>query len=389
MSEYDISELRKFVAPEFVFGAGAAMLAGQHASNLSIKKALVVTGPHLEDIGWPGKVVDSLQAGGVACVVYSGVTPNPRESEVMAGAEIYRREGCDAIVAVGGGSPMDCAKGIGIVCTNDRHILDFEGVDNVDHPGPPLLCIPTTAGTAADVSQFCIINDTERKVKIAIVSKTMVPDVALIDPMLTVTMGEKLTAYTGLDALTHAVEAYVSNASSAITDLNALEAVRLVHKHLLHAVENPKNIEARTGMMLASTYAGLAFSNAILGAVHAMAHSLGGFLDLPHGQCNAILLDHVVDYNFDAAPEKYRRLGNALGGSMPEGAPLDEIRDASLQAIRELKQAVGITDNLCQLGMSMDDLPVLAENALADACMLTNPKQPSASDVMGIYEEAC
>ncbi|MGL1863540.1 MAG: iron-containing alcohol dehydrogenase [Pseudodesulfovibrio sp.] len=389
MSEYDISELRKFVAPEFVFGAGAAMLAGQHAANLSIKKALVVTGPHLVDIGWPGKVVDSLRAAGVACVVYSGVTPNPRESEVMAGAEIYRREGCDAIVAVGGGSPMDCAKGIGIVCTNDRHILDFEGVDNVDHPGPPLLCIPTTAGTAADVSQFCIINDTERKVKIAIVSKTMVPDVALIDPMLTVTMGEKLTAYTGLDALTHAVEAYVSNASSAITDLNALEAVRLVRKHLLRAVESPKNVEARTGMMLASTYAGLAFSNAILGAVHAMAHSLGGFLDLPHGQCNAILLDHVVDYNFDAAPEKYRRLGNALGGSMPEGAPLDEIRDASLQAIRELKQAVGITDNLCQLGMSMDDLPVLAENALADACMLTNPKQPSASDVMGIYEEAC
>ncbi|MDC0335267.1 iron-containing alcohol dehydrogenase [Pseudodesulfovibrio sp.] len=389
MSDYDVSELRKFVAPEFVFGAGAALLAGQYAANLSIKKALVVTGPILESLGWPGKVVDSLKREGVASVLYSSVTPNPRDSEVMAGAELFRKEGCDAIVAVGGGSPMDCAKAIGIVCTNGRHVLDFEGVDNVDHPGPPLICIPTTAGTAADISQFCIINDTERKVKIAIVSKTMVPDLALIDPALTMSMDGKLTAYTGLDALTHATEAYVSNASSAITDLNALEAVWLIHKHLLKAVENPNDMEARTGMMLASTYAGLAFSNAILGAVHAMAHSLGGLLDLPHGQCNAILLDHVVDYNFDAVPDKYRQLGNALGAAMPEGAPLGEVREATLEAFRRLKRAVGIEDNLCELGMSADDLPVLADNALADACMLTNPKQPSASEIMGIYEEAC
>lgn len=389
MSQYDIAELRKFVAPEFVFGAGAAMLAGQYASNLSIKKALVVTGPVVESLGWPGKVVDSLKQEGVASVVYTGVTPNPRDQEVMDGAEVYRREGCDSIVSIGGGSPMDCAKGIGIVCTNERHILEFEGVDNVERPGPPLICIPTTAGTAADISQFCIINDTGRKVKIAIVSKTMVPDVALIDPLLTVSMDDRLTAYTGLDALTHAVEAYVSNASSAVTDLNALEAVRLIHLHLLKAIERPDDVTARTGMMLASTYAGLAFSNAILGAVHAMAHSLGGLLDLPHGQCNAILLDHVVDFNFDAVPEKYRVLGNTLGASIPQNAPLDEVRGATLDAIRSLKKSAGIVDNLCVMGMSADALPLLAENALADACMLTNPKQPTASEVMAIYEEAC
>ncbi len=384
-----IHELRKFVAPEFVFGPGAALLAGQYSANLSIKKALVVTGPHLEALGWPGKVVDSLSNEGVESVVFSGVTPNPRDHEVMLGAEMFLREGCDAIVAVGGGSPMDCAKAIGIVCTNDQHVLEFEGVDNVNHPGPPLICIPSTAGSAADVSQFCIINATQRKVKIAIVSKTMVPDVALIDPALTVTMDEQLTAYTGVDALTHAVEAYVSNASSAVTDLHAIESVQLIHKHLLRAVEDPENMEARTGMMLASTYAGLAFSNAILGAVHAMSHSLGGLLDLPHGQCNAILLDHVVDYNFDAVPEKFRRLGNALGAGIAVDAPLDEVRDATLDAIRQLKKAVNIKDNLCELGMSADDLPLLAQNALADACMLTNPKQPSDSEVMGIYEAAC
>lgn len=389
MAKNDVLDLRKFVAPEFVFGAGAGMLAGQFAANLSVKKALVVSGPVLDSLGLPGRIVDSLAGEGVASVVYTGVSANPREQEVMDGAELFLREGCDAIVAVGGGSPMDCGKAIGIVCTNDRHVFEFEGVDNVERPGPPMICIPTTAGTAADISQFCIINNTVRKVKIAIVSKTMVPDVALIDPLLTLTMGEELTAYTGLDALTHAVEAYVSNASSAITDLHALEAVGLIGKHLLSAVQQPDNVEARTGMMLASTYAGLAFSNAILGAVHSMAHSLGGLLDLPHGLCNGILLDHVINYNFDAAPEKYGRLAQALGAAIPEGASSEAVRERTLDVFRDLKRAVGVENCLCRMGMTEDDLPVLAENALADACMLTNPKQPSLDDVVGIFKSAC
>ena len=388
MAAYDIAELRKFVAPEFVFGSGAAELAGQYAANLSVKKALVVSGPLLEKLGYPGRVADSLKQEGVDCTLYTGVSPNPRDQEVMEGADFFLREECDALVAVGGGSPMDCAKAIGVVCTNERHVLDFEGVDRVDRPGPPLLCVPTTAGSAADISQFCIINDVGRKLKIAIVSKTMVPDLALIDPALTLSMDSELTANTGLDALTHATEAFVSNASSAVTDLHALEAVRLIHRHLLRAIENPDDLEARTGMMLASTYAGLAFSNAILGAVHAMAHSLGGLLDLPHGLCNAILLDHVVDYNFDAAPDKYRQLGNALGGAIPDGAPADEAKAMTLAAFRDLKQKAGISDNLRELGVSPEDLPLLAENALADACMLTNPRQPSAAEVMEIYEKA-
>jgi alcohol dehydrogenase class IV len=389
MSDNSFMELRKFVAPEFVFGPGAASLAGQYAANLSVKKALVVAGPILDRLGLPGRVADSLRAEGVDCAVYTDVTPNPRDSEVMAGADVYRREGCDAIVAVGGGSPMDCAKAIGIVCTNNRHVLEFEGVDNVARPGPPLICIPTTAGTAADISQFCIINATGRKVKISIVSKTMVPDVALVDPSLTMTMDKQLTAHTGLDALTHAVEAYVSNASSAFTDLNALEAVRLIHRHLIRAIEAPDDLEARTGMMLASTYAGLAFSNAILGAVHAMAHSLGGLLDLPHGLCNAILLDHVVDFNLSAAPRRFRNLANAMGADLPEDAGEDDIRQAVLGAIRDLKRGAGVTHTLCELGMTRAELPLLAENALADACMLTNPRHPSASEVIGIYEKAC
>jgi alcohol dehydrogenase class IV len=283
---------------------------------------------------------------------------------------------------------MDCAKGIGIICVNGRHILQFEGVDNVPDPGPPLICVPTTAGSSADVSQFAIITDTTRKVKIAIVSKAMVPDAALIDPALTVTMGRELTADTGVDALTHAVEGYVSNAHGPITDLFALEAVRRIARHLPAAIRCPEDMNARAGMMLGSMYAGLAFSNAILGAVHAMAHSLGGLLDLPHGQCNAILLDHVIDYNFAAAPERYVDIGEALGASIPPDADLEQKRGLVLAQVRSLKAAVGATATLGSLGVTTGDLERLSEFAMNDPCMVTNPKAPTASDIRSVFEHA-
>lgn len=384
-----ISKLRKFVAPEFIFGADASMLAGQFAANLSVSKALVVTDPHLRSLDLSDKILDSLKSEGITCVIFSDVSANPREDEVMAGAALFNKEGCDALIAIGGGSPMDCAKAIGIVCTNKRHVLEFEGVDKVDRPGPPLICIPTTAGSAADVSQFCIITALDRKAKIAIVSKSVLPDVALIDPVLTMSMDRNLTAYTGLDALTHATEAYVSNASSAITDLNALESVRMTKAHLVTAVNEPDNLLARSGMMLASTYAGLAFSNAILGAVHAMAHSLGGLLDLPHGLCNAILLEHVIRCNYSSAPEKYRHLGIALGADIPQGLPPDATCEKIIGAYKDFKQSVGVQSTLCDLGVTQSDFPLLAEHAMADACMLTNPKELSVQEITEIFKNAC
>jgi alcohol dehydrogenase class IV len=217
--EGDRTELRKFVAPEFVFGVGALPLVGRYARNFGGRKVLVVTDPGLIQTVWVDYVLDSLKAENVPWVVFQAVTPNPKAFEVAAGVQVYRDNGCDVIVAVGGGSPMDCAKGIGISYANGKEVLTFEGVDEVPMPGPPLICIPTTAGSSADVSQFAIINDTTRKVKVAIVSKTVVPDVALIDPETTTTMPPELTAGTGLDALVHAMEAYVSNASSRISDL--------------------------------------------------------------------------------------------------------------------------------------------------------------------------
>lgn len=363
-------------------------MAGRYVQNLGARRVLLVTDPGVVDLPWFSSITDSILDMGVELEIFAQVHANPRDFEVMHGADAFRAKGCDAIVAVGGGSPMDCAKGIGIVVTNDCHVLQFEGVDNVQNPGPPLICVPTTAGSSADVSQFAIISDTARKVKIAIVSKAMVPDVALIDPLLTLTMPRELTAHTGVDALTHAIEAYVSNAHGPTTDLFALEAIRRIARHLPLAITRPDDAEARAGMMLGSMYAGLAFSNAILGAVHAMAHSLGGLMDLPHGQCNAMLLDHVIAYNFDAAPNRYADIAIALGAQLSPAATLEEKREAVLAQVRALKAAVGATEGLGSLGVGPEHLEGLAAFALNDPCMVTNPKAPTAGDIKAVFQNA-
>jgi alcohol dehydrogenase len=385
---YEIElELRKFVAPEFVFGADARFLASRYAKNFGARRVLVVTDEGVLNSGWTTEVVENLEAEGFICAVFKDVTSNPRAEEVMAAARAYSDEGCDAIVAVGGGSPMDCAKGVGIVSSNGGDILQFEGVDNVERPLPPLICIPTTAGSSADVSQFAIITDSDRNVKIAIVSKTIVPDVALIDPVTTTTMDAQLTAHTGLDALVHAVEAFVSNAHSPITDSHALEAIRLVSGTLPEAPHSLTNLQFRGKMMLGSLFAGLAFSNASLGAVHALAHSLGGLLDLPHGECNAVLLEHVVRHNFACAPERYGRIAEAMGVHT-DGLSHDHLRDALMDAISVLRGAVGVDVTLGQLGMKREDIPRLARNALNDCCLVTNPARLSQADIEQIYEQA-
>jgi len=387
MTTENTLELRKFVAPEIVFGEGARSLVGQYARNFGARKVLVVTDPGVIDAGWSAQVVAGLEEEGLAYEIFSSITSNPRDEEVMSGTEIFQAEGCDLIVAVGGGSPMDCAKGIGIVSTNRMNILEFEGVDQVPVPGPPLICIPTTAGSSADVSQFAIISDSARRVKIAIVSKTVVPDVALIDPATTMTMDVHLTACTGMDALTHAIEAYGSNASSPITDLHALKAVSLVSSSLLRALSDPDDLTQRTAMMLGSLHAGLAFSNASLGAVHAMAHSLGGMLDLPHGHCNAILLPYVMDFNFSAIPERYCMIGEAMGLDLQVMSSAQK-RKAVLGEIMRLQREAHVLQTLTEIGASRSDIPALAGNAMQDACMATNPRRPSRKDIEEIYEEA-
>ncbi|MDA8163696.1 MAG: iron-containing alcohol dehydrogenase [Desulfobacteraceae bacterium] len=383
----DIPELRKFVAPEFLFGLGARKLSARYAKNFGASQALVVTDPGIIAAGWAGELIEDLEAAGIPYRLFSDLTPNPKAAEVMAGAAVYEQERCDTIIVVGGGSAIDCAKGIGIVSSNGGHILDFEGVDRIARPGPPMICIPTTAGSSADVSQFAIITDTDRRVKIAIISKTVVPDVSLIDPLPLTTMPRELTVNTGMDALAHAFESYVSNAHSPVTDLFALEAVRLLKAHLAAAMDRPDDIDRRAGTMLGSLYAGLAFSNASLGLVHAMAHSLGGYLDIPHGECNALLLSAVVGFNFAAAPERYATIGEVLGLTMG-GLGAAEQKALLVESLHEMKKSLGTDRRLSQLGVTPGHLADLAAKAINDPCLATNPRRPTRGDIEQLYAQA-
>jgi alcohol dehydrogenase len=378
MIERSQLELRKFVAPEFICGYGALQLAGRYARNFGMKQVLLVTDPGVRNAGWTGAVGESLTDAGIPFTIFDSISPNPRSRQVMEGMEVYRSEECNGIIAVGGGSPMDCAKGIGIASSNMRDILTFEGVDRVPVPAPPLICIPTTAGSSADVSQFAIITDEERKRKIAIVSKTLVPDISLLDPEPLTTMSPELTVDTGMDALCHAVEAYVSNASSPMTDLHALEAIRLIHRALPAVIKEPGDLNLRFATLLASLHAGLAFSNASLGAAHAMAHSLGGTCDLAHGLCNALLLEHVIAANYDAAPDRYDRIGEIFGSA----------QETPAQQIAKFRRSLGITQTLATISVRRDEICNLAGQAHTDPCMVTNPRRFTCEDIERIYEHA-
>lgn len=368
-------DLRKFVVPEFICGHGALQLAGRYARNFGMKQVLLVTDPGVRAAGWAGAVGESLAEAGVSFTVFDSISVNPRSRQVMAGMETYLAEECNGIVAVGGGSPMDCAKGIGIASSNMRDIRTFEGVDRVPVPAPPLICIPTTAGSSADVSQFAIITDEERKRKIGIVSKAVVPDISLLDPEPLTTMSRDLTVDSGIDTLSHAVETYVSNASSPMTDVHALEAIRLITSTLPAVLEEPDNLNLRFSTLLASLHAGLAFSNASVGAAHAMAHSLGGAYDLVHGRCNALLLEHVMAANYEAEPERYNRIGAIIGrgGATPA------------EKVAAFRRALGVTGTLAAVGVREDAIPALAEAAYNDPCMVTNPRNFTCEDIERIY----
>jgi alcohol dehydrogenase class IV len=383
----DHLNLRKFVSPEIIFGNGARTLAGKYAEQFSVKKALIVTDRGLIETGWLKDIETSLSSFHIPYHIHSSVSPNPRSEEVMAGAEIYKENHCNFIIAIGGGSPMDCAKGIGIVVANKGNILDFEGVDKISRPIPPLLCIPTTAGSSADVSQFAIIRDMNEKVKISIVSKSVVPDISLIDPLTTYTMSPYLTACTGIDALVHAIEAYVSKSSGPLTDSYALDAIKIIYENLPALMLDMENPKLREQIMLASMKAGLAFSNAILGAVHAMSHSLGGYLDLPHGECNAMLLEHVINYNFTYAGDRYSRIAETMG-IHTSGLKDKIICKKLMNRILDLKKDVGILKSLGEKGVSSDDIPLLADKAVKDACLITNPRKADKEDLKTIFHEA-
>ena len=378
----------KYLVPEIVFGAGVLDEIGHAARRLGAVRPLLVTDEGVQAAGWSGQAGTHLERAGLVPTTWSAVTPNPKDHEVRAGAAAYLESGCDVVVAVGGGSAIDAAKAIAVLVSNGGDIFDYEGIDRIPRPIPPMVAAPTTAGTGADVSQFAVITDTSRSLKATLIGRTLVPDISLTDPCVLVTMPDWLAATTGLDALTHGVEAYVSRAASFLTDEHALSAVALVGRHLARSVHDPDDTGARLGMARASLSAGLAFTNAILGAAHAISHQIGGMLDLPHGMLNAVLLPHVVRFNAEHDPRRFRDLAAALGVRDAALLPGDEVGEALAQRIGELAGSIGAPRRLREMGVVEADLAAFARQTLCDACLTTNPRDVSEADVTAILRAA-
>lgn len=378
----------KFFIPSVnVLGKDALNDAIGDIQTLGFKTALIVTDKPLVEIGLVGEVTDKLTSAGIKSHLFDGVQPNPTTANVEAGLKLLEQNSCDFVISLGGGSPHDCAKGIALVATNGGSIKDYEGLDQSAKPQLPLVAINTTAGTASEMTRFCIITDEERHIKMAIVDKHTTPILSVNDPELMVAKPADLTAATGMDALTHAVEAYVSIAATPITDACAIKAIELVQANLAKAVLDGQDIDARDQMAYAQFLAGMAFNNASLGYVHAMAHQLGGFYDLPHGVCNALLLPYVQQYNAQVSAGRLKDIARAMGVDVSELSD-KQGADAAIKAIKRLSAAINIPQSLTELGVDPEDIPTLAKNALNDACGLTNPKQATHEEICQIYTEA-
>jgi alcohol dehydrogenase len=371
-----------------LMGIGAHKQICAQMKSLGVNKPFIVADKGITAAGITAKICDLIKADmGSDAVVYDDTVPNPTDKNVEEGLALYKKSGCDMIITLGGGSSHDCGKGIGLVATNGGTIHDYEGVDLSTTAMPPFIAINTTAGTASEMTRFCIITDTSRKVKMAIVDWRVTPAIAINDPLLMMGMPSSLTAATGMDALTHSVEAYVSTIATPITDACAIKAIELISQYLRPAVANGEDINARDKMAYAEYLAGMAFNNASLGHVHAMAHQLGGYYDLPHGVCNAILLPHVSRFNLIAKLDRYADIAIALGENI-EGLSDRDAAERALTAIQTLSVDVGIPANLTELGVKKEDLKIMAENAQKDACGVTNPRRPTLEDVIDIYTAA-
>ena len=376
-----------FIPSVTLIGPGCSKEVGAKAKELGAKKAMIVTDAGLAKLGVADKIAGYLKEAGVAVVIYDGAEPNPTDKNVHDGVKVFKDNGCDFLISLGGGSSHDCGKGIGLVCAGGGNIRDYEGVNKSTVPLTPLISINTTAGTASEMTRFCIITNTDTHVKMAIVDWRVTPLVAVDDPVLMIGKPPALTAATGMDALTHAVEAYVSTIATPITDACAEKAIRLIAQWLRPAVALGSNIAARDAMCFAQYLAGMAFNNASLGYVHSMAHQLGGFYNLPHGVCNAILLPAVCDFNLIACPERFADIAKFMGVPT-EGLSVTEAAAAGIEAIRELSASIGIPAGLKDLNVKEEDFKVMAENAKKDACQFTNPRTATLDQVIGIFKAA-
>lgn len=370
-----------------LFGSGTIQETGKRLQDVKVKKALLVTDEGLYKLGIADRLAEIIKEAGIEVEIYPKAEPNPTDQNVADGVNAFKAANCDSLVSLGGGSSHDAAKGIGLVVSNGGKIHDYEGVNKSEKPLVPLIAVNTTAGTASEMTKFTIITDIKRQVKMAIIDKHVTPLVSINDPDLMVGLPPGLTAATGVDALTHAVEAYVSTAATPLTDAAAEKVFELIPQYLPRAFANGQDLEAREKMVYAQFLAGMAFNNASLGYVHAIAHQMGGFYNLPHGVCNAILLPHVCHFNIVGREERFAKIAEYLGEPVT-GLSKREAAEKAIAAIERLTTDLKIPSGFKELGAKEEDIPTLAQNAMKDVCAATNPRKPTLAEVEEIIRQA-
>lgn len=372
--------INKFVMPEIIFGKGSINQAGDACLRLGAKKVLIVSDIGVAEAGWLDQIISICKESDLSYATFIDISENPKDIDVMRGCRTYIENECDSIIGLGGGSALDAAKAISILATNGGEISDYEGVDKIEKPLPPMIMIMTTAGSGSEVSQFAVIVNSKREKKMSIISKTLVPDIAIIDPLTLMTKSSSLTAATGLDVLTHAIESYVSTAATPLTDVQAKNALTLTSQFLRPSVASKTNEEAKEMMAMASLQAGLAFSNAILGAAHAISHAIGGKMPVSHGEITAVILPYVMDFNLIAAPNRFADIAGMMGIDI-RGKTQREAGREAIEFVRELASDIGAPQRLRDVGITEDMIEWASESALYDACMITNPRDVTLEQV--------
>ena len=383
-------EINKIVLNETsYFGAGSRNVIPEEVKRKGYRKAFIVTDNDLLRFGVVKLVTDVLDGASIPYTVFSEVKQNPTVKNVKAGVQAFADSGADFMIAIGGGSPTDTAKAIGIITNNPEFadVVSLEGVANTKNKSVPVIALPTTAGTAAEVTINYVITDEENVKKMVCVDPNDIPVVAIIDAELMSSMPKSLTAATGMDALTHAIEGYITKGAWKMTDMFELKAIEMIARYLPAAVANGNDLEARNGMAVAQYIAGMGFSNVGLGAVHGMAHPLGAFYNIPHGVANALLLPYVMEFNLPAARDKYRKIAEMMG-CPTQGLSDEEAAQAAVQAVKELSLKINIPQKLHELGVKEEDLEKLAQAAYADVCTPGNPREVTVTDLLNLYKKA-
>ena len=370
------------------FGPGARKELPGVINRLGFKKAMIVTDKGLIQFGVAKMVSDVLDEAGIPYEIYSEVKPNPTVTNVQMGVEAFKKSGADCLVAIGGGSAMDTAKGIGIIITNPEFadVVSLEGVAPTKHKSVPIIALPTTAGTAAETTINYVIIDEEKQKKMVCVDPNDIPCCSIVDAELMYSLPKGTTAATGLDALTHAIEGYITKASWEMSDMFEIEAIRMINKYLRTAVFEPTNPVGRNGMAVAQYIAGMAFSNVGLGVVHGMAHPMGSLFDIPHGVANALLLPTIMEFNAPVCLDKYVEIAKAMD-AYREGMTKEEAAEAACKAVRDLAIEVGIPQHLTEIGIKEEDIPALAEQAITDVCTPGNPREVTKEDIIALYKK--